>query len=464
MNSRTLAFVLAAALLAAAPRIEAAGGADTDATLLRVFLKDGTSLVSYGEPARVGDRVVFSMPTGAPGPGTPLHLVNLAADKIDWDRTERYSESARATHYIATRAENDYAELTNAVAKTLNDVAYATEPANRLAIVQSARRALADWSAQHFNYRANDVHQMLLMLDEAVNDLRAASGGGRFNLDLVAFTEPPPIGPLMAPPTPREAIEQTLEAARLAESPAERVSLLDAVVVAVARDAASLPADWSAKTKADAVAEIAAEAETDRQYRALSARAMRLVDRRARYADVRGIEQVLRGISRRDEALGAKRPEAVTALVSAVEAKLDAVRQLRLARDRWALRAPEYRKYRLAMAAPLQRLASLGPSLEDIKALAGSTPGSLSNVRRTAAQILKAVSAVAAPDELKSAHALIVSAAQLADSAARIRREAVLSSDMARAWDASSAAAGALMLASRGRAEMLALIRPPDLR
>jgi len=33
-----------------------------DATLLRVFLRDGTSLLSYGEFARVADRVVFSMP------------------------------------------------------------------------------------------------------------------------------------------------------------------------------------------------------------------------------------------------------------------------------------------------------------------------------------------------------------------------------------------------------------------
>ena len=56
--------------------VPAAAAAD-DVTLLRVFLKDGTVLVSYGEPARVDDRVVFSMPTAAT-PNPPLHLVNLA--------------------------------------------------------------------------------------------------------------------------------------------------------------------------------------------------------------------------------------------------------------------------------------------------------------------------------------------------------------------------------------------------
>ena len=42
---------------------ELASAQEDAATLLRVFLRDGTALVSYGEFARVADRVVFSMPT-----------------------------------------------------------------------------------------------------------------------------------------------------------------------------------------------------------------------------------------------------------------------------------------------------------------------------------------------------------------------------------------------------------------
>src|ERR1700730_10686130 len=79
-----------------------------DATLFRVFLRGGTSLVSYGEFAPLADRVGFSMPTSA-APSPPLHLVNISADRVDWDRTNRYAASARATHYIETQAENDYA-------------------------------------------------------------------------------------------------------------------------------------------------------------------------------------------------------------------------------------------------------------------------------------------------------------------------------------------------------------------
>ena len=58
-----------------------------DPALLRLFLTDGSSLASYGEPARIGDRVIFSMPTAAT-PNPPLQLVNLPASRINWERTD----------------------------------------------------------------------------------------------------------------------------------------------------------------------------------------------------------------------------------------------------------------------------------------------------------------------------------------------------------------------------------------
>ena len=60
------------------------------------------------------------MPT-ATTPNPPLHLVNLPIARVDWDRTNRYAATARASHYIETQAENDYAALSNDVAATLND-------------------------------------------------------------------------------------------------------------------------------------------------------------------------------------------------------------------------------------------------------------------------------------------------------------------------------------------------------
>jgi hypothetical protein len=461
MTSRTLAAAIVAVCLVIPVR---AAAADGSATLLRVFLTDGTSLVSYGEPARVADRVIFSMPT-ATTPNPPLHLVNLPIARVDWDRTSRYAATARETRYVQTQADADYAALSSDVSLTLDEVARTTDPRRRLAIVERARTTLAEWPQNHFNYRQAEVRQMLSMLDEAIADLQAATGRGRFTLTLSAFVDPPAIvEPLLPPPTPREAIEQVLVAARVVDTPAERTSLLATAVAAIDREDGVVPADWAATTRAEAEAEIVGELRVDRSYQSLTAQMMWLANRRARAADVRGLERLVRVVYQRDVALGARRPDAVNALVAAVEERLDAARRLRLARDRFALRAPVLHEYNLAIRAPIDLFAQLRPGLESVKALSGSSPAALSAIERTVAQILELASTIVPPEEVAAAHALLMSAAQLAGNAAQIRREAALAGDMARAWDASSAAAGALMLGAKARTDMQALLRPPQLR
>jgi len=331
----------------------AANAAD-EAAMFRVFLKDGRSLVSYGEIARVGERVVFSMPTGV-GSNPSLRLINIPSTRVDWERTDRYAISARAGRYIETQAEIDYTELSSQITLTLDQVGQTTDPARRLAIVQQARKILADWPQAHYNYRDGDIRQLLTMLDQAIADLRVSTVG-RFDLNLVAFSSPPPpVEPLLPAPSLQEAIEQTLMAARLADSSSERVSLLTAAVEELRSARADLPTDWVLATAAAARRDIEAEVRVDQSYQSLTRRMMRLADLHARNANVRGVEQVMARVLQRDLALGGTRPDAVNALVRAVEEKLDAARRLRLARDRWALRAPELTKYRVAISRPRRR-------------------------------------------------------------------------------------------------------------
>src|SRR5262245_10617258 len=115
--ARVLLCCLSIGWSATSPAVHATGVEDTgaaahDAPLFRVFLKDGTTLISYGELARVGNRVVFSMPTSASMDNPNLHLVDISSDRVDWVRTTNYAESARATRYLETRAETDYTKLT----------------------------------------------------------------------------------------------------------------------------------------------------------------------------------------------------------------------------------------------------------------------------------------------------------------------------------------------------------------
>src|SRR5262245_41928772 len=101
----------AALVLSSAP----VGGAQ--ALLYRIFLQDGSTLVSYGDFARVADRVVFSIPVGdVEGPTPTLHLVSISETAVDWERTDSYAQATRARNYATTQGEADFDVLSNDVA------------------------------------------------------------------------------------------------------------------------------------------------------------------------------------------------------------------------------------------------------------------------------------------------------------------------------------------------------------
>ena len=74
------------------------------------------------------------------------------------------------------------------------------------------------------------------------------------------------------------------------------------------------------------------------------------------------------------------------------------------------------------------------------------------------------LSRVQTPDDLRTAHDLIVGAWRFAESALNGRYDAIQSGNFATAQEASSAAAGALLLLSRAQQEIRALLEPPQLR
>ena len=82
---------------------QSAQSADTDGTLYRVFLRDGSTLLSYGEFARVADRIVMSIPLGGTTTGPDLHLLSIPADSVDWEKTDGYADAVRASRYAGPR-------------------------------------------------------------------------------------------------------------------------------------------------------------------------------------------------------------------------------------------------------------------------------------------------------------------------------------------------------------------------
>ena len=92
-------FVIARLILLAVLSLAVPGAAAAaEAMLFQLYLTDGTSIVSYGEFARAGDRVVFSMVMG--GTDQPrLHATTLPVGAVDWARTDLHAASTRYQWY-----------------------------------------------------------------------------------------------------------------------------------------------------------------------------------------------------------------------------------------------------------------------------------------------------------------------------------------------------------------------------
>jgi hypothetical protein len=483
-------------LVAAAALVLLAGGsraaADTSAVYYRVFLTDGSSLASYGEFARVADRVVFTMPLNGSDTGAPeLQLVSLPASAVNWEATELYADAARAAHFAATRGEAEYAALANDVAAALNDMALTSSLGLRLRIGELARQRLAAWARASYGYRMADVAQLSSLLDETIAETRASmgpagvrssdpelvaqldetiaeirasmgqpgDGARRFDLQLVAMVAPPPPVPMLPPPDARASAQQAIDAARLVDDPGERRSLL----AAVARVLSSSEEAWAPPLLASARTALDVEARVDQAYAQLTRTVIRRATLRAAEADVRGVQAAIADVLARDDGLGRRRPAEVSALLATLDARLDAARRLRLARDRWALLEPQYREYSRQVRGVLTAMRRLRPTMDDIRALAGPERQTLLRTQLRSEEASLRLSRVTPPDDLRPVHALLGSAVKLASTACAQRMEAVQTGELQTAWAASSAAAGALMLVERAQEDLTRWLRPPSL-
>jgi hypothetical protein len=434
---------------------------DGESGLFRLFLTDGRVLTSYGEWARLDDRVVFSMPTRRGDPTAELHLVTIPASQVDWARTDRYATALRARAYAATRGEADFAQLGDTVARTLNEIATLKDPNERLARAELARRTLNEWPGTHYGYRAVEVREILGMLDEVIAGLRAATGQGAFELSLMALPALLPDEPPLPEPTEAETVEQLMTAAELAATPAERKSLLQTLLGLVDRAVGLLPESWAGLIRRDAAAALAREERIDREYAALRTATLASATRATARADVRGLERLRTSVHAADQRLGARRPAETTALLATVEAHLASARSVRLARDQWELRAPAIRKYRRSLAPALRAINRNQSALEDVRAQAGPPASGLQSLIDRWRRDGTLLDRLTPPVDLSGVHALFRSAWEMAEQAFALRLAAASSNDASRASQASSAAAGALMLMSRARADLDAAVAQP---
>ena len=452
----TAAIVCVALVWTVAPRAQEA----PSRVLFRVFLTDGRVLSSYGEWARVDDRVVFSMPTRGGSGTSDLHLVSVAADRVDWTRTDEYADSVRAAAYGASRGDADFAQLSANVAKALNDVALIPDPAVRLVAAEQARQSLAAWPGAHYGYRVDEVREFLGVLDGIIAELRVAVGQTRFDLSLTSPLAVPP-GPPLPPPSDAEVVEQLVAAASLADTTIERMSLLQTVLGLLDRAVRTLPAAWAARIRKSVTGDLADDRRVDRAYAELRDTTLESSGKASSRGDVQELERLRARVEREGDRLGKKQSGEVAALLATVDLQIDAARQVRLAHDHWESQAPAFRSYRRSMRNSFSTFKGAIHNLDQVRSMSGPPANAIESTAKRMARGGKTLAKVAPPPDLQAGHALVRSAWELAENAFRLRSQAVAANDIAKAREASSAAAGALMLYERAGADLQKAMEPP---
>jgi hypothetical protein len=455
MKTRVAALLVAAGLLAGPAAV--AQDADSSA-IMRVFLKDGQTLPSFGETAQVADRLVFTLVIGDMGNSPQYQLVSLPLALVDVEKTTRYGETVRATRYAATRGEADYSEMTADVSRALEDLAKTQDPKAKLLIAERARQRLVEWSKNSYGYRAADAKELTNLFDQVIAELRAAAGESKFSVDLSMGPTAPPREPLIAPPTVRESMQAALTAAAVTDDAAEREGVLSAALVATEK------ITGLDDLRAEIGIKLSEERAADAAYAALAADVQSKADVAVSRGDVKALLSLQATVQAKDAALGSRRPNELDSLMKSLEGKLDLARAKRLSLDHYAMMRGPMLAYERRARPALSALDGLKPIFEAIRDMTG--PGFEWLVRadgrlKTLVPMMKGMEV---PADLSDVHATLTSAITMAAEACARRKLAVAANDMPLAREASAAAAGALMLAAQARQELLARLYPPKIQ
>ncbi len=283
-----------------------------------------------------------------------------------------------------------------------------------------------------------------------------------FQIALVSAPEMS-LEPLATMPSGREQVAQLLRLATGTTDVSERVALLQSALTLLATPGVITGSDAS-RLRRSVESQIEHETEIDQRYQRVSRDLLNRATRAASNADIRNVERVLERIVKEDQRLGAQRPEVVQALTSTVQSQLDNARRLRLLRDQWSSRQAMFREYQRSVGLDLVLLVKARPALESIKRLDGPPPDRLNSLNQMLRGGAQRLDRRLVPEYLRGTHELVIGAWRFAETAAAGRLKAISSADIGTAWEASSAAAGALMMLSLAQKELRALTEPPKLQ
>jgi hypothetical protein len=264
-------------------------------------------------------------------------------------------------------------------------------------------------------------------------------------------------------PAARQQLDQLLVVLSLTTVVRDRQALMQSALTLLDTSRGAIEPSTVAVIRRWLAAQLQQETAIDLRYAGMTRDLLANASRAATAARVADVERVLHRLPQEDARLGGRRPEVVQALRTAVQGQLDRARRLRLLLDQWTVRKSLYRDYQKSVGSDIVQLVKAQAALEAIRRLDGPQPDSLQSLRSRLSGGAVRLERLRIPDYLRSTHDLLVSAWRFAESAANARTLAVSSGNIATAWEASSAAAGSLMMLARAQQEIRALLEPPTL-
>jgi hypothetical protein len=421
----------------------------------RVFLTDGRAIPSYGESIQVDGRLIFTLLVTGTAGRNEMQLMSLPASAVDLERTNRYAEGMRAAHYAATRGEADYAAVTEEVQRAIDQLKGIDDSKRRLQLAEEAKRRLLTWSEAHYSYRATNIRELAGLFDEVIAELRAAAGESQFSIDLSAGLAGRVFETLVAPPSLRDSVALALGAAALADVGEDRVAVLRVTASLLERETGVDDLRESVK------AQLEAEVSADRDYGMLSEELLTKADAAMRRGDVSQVMAFRATVTDRDRALGFRRPQQVQALVNALDGKLEATRAYRLTLEHHAYIRKSLLAYEVRVRPAFSTLDGLKSVIEFIRDMKSMAFERLEAANRRLEAIAVDLETIVAPPDLTDVHASLVSAIHMARQACDRRRLAVITTSMDMAREASTAAAGAQLLATQSRDQLIKRLYPP---
>jgi hypothetical protein len=458
MSDAARRVALAFAMLTALSSAAVAQSPIDPGAIYRVFLQNGQALPAYGESARVGDRVVFTLVVSPTADTPALELVSLPAAAVDLDRTFAYAIAVRAARYAATRGETDYLAITAEVERAVDRLLAIDDAAERRRLAEQARRRLVEWSRDNYRYRAADIDRLAALFDDVIEALGVDPETMSQHVELTFDAPPIPLEPLLAPPGEREALTLALAAAEISDVAAERTRLLRTTESHSARGETFVDLRDEARRRLDH------EGAIDAAYEALSRDVIARADAAAARGDVEAVVALVAEVASGGVALGAGRGDDLAVLQSWVMDRAASARRHRAALDRYAAMRAQLLAYERVIRPVTSAFDGLRPILDAVRDRRFTSVGRTSAAKDRLDRLGADLAAVTPIPEVADVHATLTSSLHLAREACARAVVAAATATSGRADDASAAAAGALLLFEQARAALVQRLFPPRLR